>query len=187
MNDIDVLENQIMVIDDFIPKRLQDDIESLLHDGYFPYYFDAKTNFYNKNGFDVSQFIHNFYKDGNTSQWWECVKPLFHFLEQKIKIYPYEIERAKANLQLPYPVKQHHPLHFDSDAENAYSLLYYVNDSDGDTVFSVNNSLEHISPKKGRAIFFKSSILHAGSSPNTSDTRVVLNFVAHFDLRTLPN
>ena len=56
--------------------------------------------------------------------------------------------------------------------------LYYVNDSDGDTIFYDKNNKEinRVSPKKGRIAFFDGSIDHCGSKPQ-NNTRIVINTV----------
>lgn len=54
-------------------------------------------------------------------------------------------------------------------------LLYYVNSTDGDTVmFEGSRVAERIPPKRGRAIIFDGSILHASSTPTLSP-RIVIN------------
>ena len=67
------------------------------------------------------------------------------------------------------------------------TLLYYVNDSDGETFFydkhftgeplGLINKTMSVKPKKGRAIIFDSNHLHAGSCPQESKFRMVLNCV----------
>ena len=75
------------------------------------------------------------------------------------------------------------------DSTYVESLLYYVNDSDGDT-FIFNERMEdisledikltinkRISPKQGRAILFDGEILHAGSPPRIHDSRIIISAV----------
>ena len=67
-------------------------------------------------------------------------------------------------------------IHVDLDVEH-WVCLYYVNDSDGDTIFfdDDENEIKRVSPKKGRIAFFDGSIKHCTSTPS-KNKRVVLNF-----------
>jgi len=78
--------------------------------------------------------------------------------------------------------------HQDSTDLEFSTLLYYVNDSDGDTVFfssdhdnqdtNVNLKIEEkVSPKQGSAIVFKSNQYHASSNPINAQRRLVINIV----------
>jgi ectoine hydroxylase-related dioxygenase (phytanoyl-CoA dioxygenase family) len=83
--------------------------------------------------------------------------------------------------------------HIDADISHLV-FIYYVNDSDGDTVFfkqkfngfPVKNLDEEfrISPKAGTAVLFDGNQYHASSSPVNSDYRCVLNidFLGHLNL-----
>jgi ectoine hydroxylase-related dioxygenase (phytanoyl-CoA dioxygenase family) len=55
--------------------------------------------------------------------------------------------------------------------------LYYVTDSDGDTIFfdDNENEIKRVSPKKGRIAFFDGTINHCSSNP-TKLHRSVINF-----------
>jgi hypothetical protein len=55
--------------------------------------------------------------------------------------------------------------------------LYYVNDTDGDTIFYDNNEneIKRVSPKKGRIAFFDGAIKHRGGIPS-KNPRAVVNF-----------
>jgi len=56
-------------------------------------------------------------------------------------------------------------------------VLYYVNDSDGDTVFfnKQNEIVKSVSPKKGRVVAFDGSIYHGGGIPKKGP-RCAINF-----------
>jgi hypothetical protein len=79
---------------------------------------------------------------------------------------------------------KHHMPHIDADVSHLV-FLYYVNDSDGDTVFfkqkfngsPVKNLDEEfrISPKAGTAVLFDGNQYHASSSPVDSEYRCILN------------
>ena len=192
----------IEIIDDFLPISYQTKLESLLKSKDFPWYFYEQTSpmsaaDYNRGvtvtdsrTLDNPQFVHvSFFKQKNTDLF-EHFYPVVFLLEQhKRKSYHDRLLRIKANLVYKrenYPADHYNTPHVDDDAPTE-TLLYYVNESDGDT-FIFNNearnenrlSIEHrISPKKGRAILFDSRILHAGSPPTKTETRIVLNFMFH--------
>ena len=59
-------------------------------------------------------------------------------------------------------------------------LLYYVHDTDGDTIFydKFNNEYKEIyrvTPKKGSAVVFDGSIYHASTTPNLHQRRIAIN------------
>lgn len=97
----------------------------------------------------------------------------------------YIITRIKANKVMRDQDSEgrHHLPHVDSGQKHLV-FLYYVNDSDGDTVifdkkFGDNlddmNIVRRISPKAGAAIVFDGSMYHASSSPSVSEYRCVVN------------
>jgi len=54
-------------------------------------------------------------------------------------------------------------------------LLYYINTTDGDTLFLENNKIvDRVSPKRGRCVLFDGSVLHSSSS-STLSPRLILN------------
>lgn len=69
--------------------------------------------------------------------------------------------------------------HTDSDKDNIWAALYYVNDSSGTTdIFDLDGSLvKSIEPKAGRFVVFPARFKHKGNAPsNTNDWRITLNF-----------
>ena len=66
------------------------------------------------------------------------------------------------------------------------SVLYYVNDSDGDTLIFDKNYpsepkdmkiLARYQPKKGACAIFNSTIYHASCNPINSNKRIVINYI----------
>lgn len=54
--------------------------------------------------------------------------------------------------------------------------LYYVNDTDGDTVFyEGDKEINRVTPKKGRCVIFDGRIYHASSTPTLND-RAIINY-----------
>lgn len=81
-----------------------------------------------------------------------------------------------------------HKPHVDYFSKH-YTLLYYVNDSDGDTylfneIATPGNTFHYpesfslqdrISPKKGRAVIFNGLIYHSSSYPENHSSRMAIN------------
>ena len=99
------------------------------------------------------------------------------------------LHRIKANMLLiqddhNYPYNFYNTPHVDIIGQDSISLLYYVNDSDGDT-FMFNESesftgdslsLQHREPpERNKAVLFDSSKFHCSSSPRKHDKRIVIN------------
>ena len=88
------------------------------------------------------------------------------------------ILRSKANLQTQFTDNNnsyHNTPHKDFDLEHTVAL-YYVNDSDGDTIFFAGDKeLQRVTPKKGRIVLFDGNTLHAGGFP-TDNPRCIVNY-----------
>lgn len=180
-----------MIFDDIIDKNLADTIEDWFTKDTFPWYYN-KTTVTNQNqfeniAFDYPQFVHLFYKyeQGKViknSELADYPMELFGQFAKYKQIEEAIMLRCKANLQMSVvnDKKFNHP-HLDLDQfhpEKYYVLLYYVNDSDGDTfLFDKDFNITHsISPKKGRFLLFDGNVYHAGRHPLKNSTRIVINF-----------
>ena len=96
-----------------------------------------------------------------------------------------ETLRIKANILNKTNKQDHiHPPHVDMNIPHMV-LLYYVNDSDGDTIiFNEKYCSEEtpmltvdkvITPRAGSAIIFDGLTYHSSSSPKNTKERIVLN------------
>ena len=100
-----------------------------------------------------------------------------------------QLLRIKLNLTTPVPnynVNNFCMPHVDFQLPH-HVFLYYINDSDGDTVFfdkSINlqsNDLKinhRITPEKGKCVLFDGSIYHTQSNPINSSIRMNINIDA---------
>lgn len=132
------------------------------------------------------QFNHGFYSNGfSKSPHVEMVLEIFNRFATKHNIMNRAILRAKANLTTQDQSNKYFAPHIDHPFDHMV-FLYYVNDSDGDTVI-YNERWQHmgenvsltektrISPKAGRAICFDGRIYHTPLVPKTSPFRAVIN------------
>jgi hypothetical protein len=94
---------------------------------------------------------------------------------KKIDIHNVIATRVFLQLPLPKPV----PNNIHTDLEDPHWVcLYYVTDSDGDTILYEDDEkteIKRVTPKKGRIVFFDGSIKHCSSHP-TQTHRAVINF-----------
>jgi len=91
------------------------------------------------------------------------------------------IFRIKMNTIFPFPhatEKNHGMMHQDMESKDYLSVIYYVNNSDGDTYFFKDNEIiKRVSPKQGRAVVFNSNIFHCASCPVNAVYRQAINFI----------
>lgn len=163
-----------------------DEIESLLlsNNNTFNWFYNNSTvsNYAkNKGEIDSPQLIHQFFSNDKVISPYfnEITKLLFSF---KLPFKKVQFHRIKANLThniTGAAYNKHQPIHKDSEEKDFKSFLYYVNDSDGDTLFfnDEDEIIERISPKKGMGVLFDSNVKHAAQNPIDSYKRLVVNYV----------
>jgi 2OG-Fe(II) oxygenase superfamily len=101
------------------------------------------------------------------------------------------VDRIKTNTLFKdtnFPKDFYNTPHIDHHDSQTKTLLYYVNDSDGDTIIfneryqEINRPTDltikyRCTPRKGTALLFDSNLFHCGSPPLVTDRRVVINFI----------
>jgi hypothetical protein len=191
---------KIIVCDDVVEPAVADAIEREMSSPRFPWFFYANVNYGGKPPEDLpgkfqtdARFEDSFgfsslLFPGNepNSPWLAHPRQVFENFVKRNGLKPSQMIRIKANLLVrsaaPNGPKPFTP-HVDLPKPHSV-LIYYVNDSDGDTVIldkiypDLSNAavLESISPKKGRAILFDGGHYHCGTAPGQHDTRIVLNY-----------
>jgi hypothetical protein len=183
----------------FYKKRLQD----IFNSSDFPWYYADVTQMYkidpNKSD-NLFQFCHIFINDGKSySNLTSEILPLIYAFEKETGLKVKETHRIKANLLTRMDFTDddlYLTIHKDvgikdfndeSDIntfKNYVSFIYYVNDSDGDTVLFDNETLkqtERINPISGNCVWFKSTTPHRATPPKEHKNRIVINFVLELD------
>lgn len=176
-------DNRIWVFDDIIDKSLQEKIKDTLlgDDRIFPWFFvnDITGLKQGRVGFQ-HQLID---KSNNNSEFSNLIYPIAQNSAIKI-FYPIkEIVNARTFLQVPLRLSNNEvdTAHVDS-SEKHLVVLYYVIDSDGDTIIynEKEKSEEYtvqqkVSPKQGRVVIFDGSFYHTAEQPKDNN-RCVINF-----------
>lgn len=141
---------------------------------------------------DSVQFTHGICDDNKPiSPLYQIVLPILWFLEKDTGYKIKNILRIKANCLTRdgFEIK-YQPPHIDVYEPGFHSLIYYVNDSDGDTILFDKtidqghcdlNIIERITPKKGSGFLIPSNQLHASSCPINTRQRLVINFVLELE------
>lgn len=163
----------IRKFDNFLPEWLHERAkEQLLNpqvDWHFPNY-GAYPGDINKSAFSHTPFIHNQKED-----WSKCsalIYALDYWLHNNKDIF--EIEYLSRCLINFYTAGQNTGWHQDIPNEDGmYSLIYYLNDSDGGTEFKSGEKIEH---KENRMVFFNSKEWHAPIS-STGPRRISVNWI----------
>lgn len=183
----------IKVFDDLLDDKEKDHVENFLRDPKFPWFLSVGHNHYTTSKQDIEKnantkssecvlLTHVFYLDSlrNSDNYHLSDFVLNIFLERSQ--YPFtSLLRSKANLTLKSSnnIGLYTTPHVDFN-HNHSVLIYYANDSDGDTTIFQDHLaetvLENIQPKKGRFLLFDGGLYHAAGLNKVSDLRINLNF-----------
>ena len=204
------IKEEILLIDNIVPMSFQDTIIDrvqgynhfpwfLLHRIGHPDHYGVNTtpNYVDPNITDDVGFFHMAYDGDFMSPHYDFFRTILEFFSEKTGIKVGKLLR----IRLRYTHKgQNHTNtkyaapHVDFNTGKPYNtLVYYVDDSDGDTIIfdKVFNSQEEvydpvlaeplpelarITPKKGSALFFNGHRYHAGNYPVNYSSRIVVNF-----------
>lgn len=191
------------IINNIVPVSFQNQMEFILDDITFPWYFSKtiaknENNLkYNLNVIDAPGFTHSVFNSELNEQktsLFHIVCTILYFFEEKTNFKIKEIIRIRIRKTVQYPGHNHNkftPAHVDlENVDKYYSLVYYVDDSDGDTFLFKNKYEEgksvlygdetellvRVPPKKGRALFFDGKTYHSGNCPISYQKRTIINF-----------
>jgi len=191
------LKKDYIILDNILSNNHIKLIEDTLLNSYFPWYLSAKKidnkfstcskNIYlknkNKNTVEDLQFVHSFVNYENNqskinSNYFNLIEEISKKITDYFKLDQISLLRVKANLKTRSNIKnnKYGTPHIDIGNENI-TCIYYVNDSDGDTILYKKHKIyKKITPKKGRFLFFKGNMLHSAGYPLKNQVRCVINF-----------
>lgn len=204
------IKDEILLIDNVVPSSFQksiiDKVQGVNHFPWFllhrighPDHFAVGTmpEYLDKNITDDVGFFHMAYDGDFQSPYFDFFATILEFFSEKTNI---NIKRLlRVRLRYTHKGENHSeekyaPPHVDFNTGSPYStLIYYVNDSDGDTIifdkiFDPSTELYNpifdeplpellkITPKQGNALFFNGHRFHAGNYPILKSSRIVINF-----------
>jgi hypothetical protein len=182
----------IQVIDNVVGSRYQDAIESTFYSNNFLWKCNPNISGDGVNTqFGLThQIVDNM---STTSNFADFVYPLIYEISDKSGVDYGKVYNARAFLQVPMNSKKDHDVFHVDTVFPHMVFLYYVNDSDGDTIILnklykegtpnflerdydySSEILEKVTPKRGRVVVFDGNHYHAGGIPQ-KEARCVLNF-----------
>ena len=173
--------NNMQIIDNFLPQDKWETIHRVLTGDAFPWYLN-KDSAYTGDGY--INMTHKYYQDNRvTSDWYGMLKPVIEEFEKQTQLQIKNILRIKSNLVFNRTItkeEQAKQIHQDVEDPNYVSLLYYVHDSDGDTILYQDDKeteVIRIKPVANRASIFDSRIWHTGTLPTINQSRQGINFI----------
>jgi len=136
----------------------------------------------------TNSFIHMLYFNGSgASKHYAKFEKFKTLIEKKFKITVKSIKHMRINFVTPlgYSTRSYTCPHTDSHNDSDKTLIYYITDNDGDTVFfkerwqdndqyTKRTLDQRITPKKGKAILFDSNQYHAACFPS-KDIKSIVN------------
>lgn len=154
-------------------------LKNTIYNKFFPWYYlhdsaDAKK----KDNFFNYSWVHGLIVDGkiNSPFFKLFEKNIFNILK-KFKVEDKNIIRIRLGKTVSIGKKYINNPHIDQQKEH-YTILYYLNNSDGDTYFYKNDGktlINKITPEQNKAVLFDGLTWHASSKPIKNMYRIVLN------------
>ena len=197
------LSKDITVIDDFIDKEYQEKIKNILmgNDPFlwkneevnFDWYFISDvTDAYSSRQQKRSALVHTYFEEGETIDddiFNYLFLPMLKGVRERMKIKNMNVVQGRSFLQFPLNLKDKTPdtPHIDLDQGIEHIVaLYYVCDSDGDTIIyneredqgleSKSYTIkEKVTPKQGRMVIFDGTLYHTAEQPK-DNIRCVVNY-----------
>jgi len=176
MTEIDT--KQILVIDNYFSQKVQEYIHDDLLEMRWGFKNSPYADFYTSRMFGINLFYNHSYSNDCPYVVKSITDEIINDVLSENNVFLY---RILANMQGLY---QYAEIHTDSSSNNFISLIYHVNNSEGDTCFydSKDGNIVYSVPfKMGRMIVFPSHYWHQGLPPErfinpTDNFRISLGY-----------
>jgi hypothetical protein len=201
-------DNMIQVFDDFISLDYQEKIKNTLiggtdsknkhHESEFPWYFIEDVTASGDEGNQKrSAFSHQYVvlpddepvigPGIEVSDFHSLFLPLLQRAAMKLGLPKIDVYQGRSFLQFPLKnidTSEVDSPHVDIDDFRHFVVLYYVCDSDGDTIIYNEKQYglekytekQRVSPKQGRCVIFDGTQMHTAEQPINSNIRCVVNY-----------
>lgn len=166
----------IQTIENIIPESQQDFLLGKVTDLSFDWHFMPDVTYVEEGeGINTPGFA-NLLVNGQKRSGQEdlFMSPLIEYLHrsnQKLGA----LHRMRLGMTLNNSNEEHNNKHIDFNFAHQVGL-YYLNDSDGDTLVWDDDIVTRVSPKKGTFFVFDGAFPHASSCPKEHSTRIVLTY-----------
>ena len=192
-----ISKGEILVIDDFVTLEYQEKIKRELIglDNNFPWFYTEDiTGAGDYDSQHRSALGHNYVSIDDDNDDTSEIQSVYHHLFtpmlskacQYLKMPEAEILQGRSFLQFPLKNIDTSVVdtpHVDLDDEEEHTVvLYYVIDSDGDTIIynereetSTYTEKQRVTPKQGRVVIFDGRQYHTAQQP-TKGTRCIVNY-----------
>lgn len=181
----------MQIIDNFLTNEQLQELLNEVNGLNFPWYYRDYSSYEHENKDNIGQFIHIIYIDNRiNSNYYYLAEYILKQIELKTKYKIKKIIRIKANLLLNQPHKNiEAAIHTDTpigskkkDHKKSISIVFYIEDSDGDTlIYKKNEIIKRVSPKQNRAFIFPSIEYHNATPPKLNSTRKIINFMIEIE------
>lgn len=185
--------NDIQILDDFLPSYIQDFLEGGFYENMSLKLIKKSLPSGVKNDYFDDEQLECWVKSLNSGDLISLGKSHFYLLPLQIGSLKLGINfnlenlfRAKLNIKFNHTHSNSlkiNPPHIDNNYIRPFFIaIYYVNDSDGNTIIyegeNINNltPIKEIEPKKGRLILFDGRRYHSASHPINSKKRIIMNY-----------
>ena len=191
-----MIDSKFLIVDDIISLEKQEKIKETLLGDSFPWFYHSDATYPSAISANTPILGHHYRVDYKTnSQFYSLVEDIG---DKGAELYGFDytdVSQARSFLQFPLNPNWRKTfvdkLHCDYHLEHLV-VLYYVLDSDGDTII-VNKQFEEetgidillnytdyevlhrITPKQGRAVIFNGNYYHTAEQP-TNGIRCIINF-----------
>ena len=183
-------------IENILHENYKDKIKRILSSDKFIWFYQdsSKKRYINRESVTdsvdieyVVQFSNILFdNDQMLSEHIEFVQKIMKNLEEKEGIVCSRMIHASCSMLSKGSDKYHTPFTNNKVDDNTYTLIYYVNNSDGDTVlFNETYSSDPTeltvnhrqTPTEGCALLFKSNTYSANTSPSITNTAISINII----------